>query len=287
MKSIQYETPSSHTYLNRHCPFRLGYNENMKESSYNWHTNLEIIYVTKGFGTIRCEDDYYHLREGTVFVVNPDTLHYVYSDSGISFYFILIDEQFFTDNGFTLEQYAFHPVIHDSRIEKNFIKTINAIEQLIENENEINIAKSRLETLSLLVNICSDYSLIQNTKNKEKSKGSNELIKEAIKYINLHYTEAITLEQISNFLGITKYYLVREFKKYTNQTIFSYINLLRCKKAEMLLASGKNITETAYESGFESASYFTRTYKKIRGYAPSEYKKNCKNKNFKLEICSS
>ena len=113
-KSIQYENHLNHLYLSSQCPFRLGYNENTKESSsYNWHENPEIIYVTKGTGTIQYNGTNYKLREGSVFVVNPDALHYVFSNSGISFYFIIVNKQFFQENGITPENYSFLPEIHD------------------------------------------------------------------------------------------------------------------------------------------------------------------------------
>ena len=74
---------------------------------------------------------------------------------------------------------------------------------------------------------------------------------------------------IAAMCGITKYHLAREFKRITGQTVLTYLNALRCKKAQLLLSEGKTVTEAAFESGFESLSYFSRTYKRIMGAPPS------------------
>ena len=80
----------------------------------------------------------------------------------------------------------------------------------------------------------------------------------------------LSLDTLASLCGVTKFHLMRQFKQYTGQTIFSYLNHLRCQNAELLIAEGNSITEAAYASGFESLSYFSRTYKKHMGTAPSK-----------------
>ena len=91
-------------------------------------------------------------------------------------------------------------------------------------------------------------------------------------HINENYTNPIGLEKISEIMGINKSYLSREFKKYTGQTVHTYINLVRCKKAEQCISDGMTVTEAAMECGFETLSYFSRTYKKLMNASPSEIK---------------
>ena len=97
-------------------------------------------------------------------------------------------------------------------------------------------------------------------------------IKKVLEYIAEHYTEPLTLEDVADVCGITKYHLAREFKRFTGLTVITYVNILRCKRAEVCLAEGKTVTEAAVESGFDSISYFSRTYKKLMGVTPSEKK---------------
>ena len=287
MDNIRYEDSTNIRYLSDTCPFRVGYNEDSKESQYNWHENVEAVYVTRGHGTIRCGETHYKINEGTVAIINSDTPHYISSTVGISYYFIIIDSRFFAENGIRAENYIFEPIIRDVETERLFILCINAIEKLVAGESELNNAEVRRNMLDLIIGLCRDHSTAANSENKPQKKESHDYVRAALKYIGDNYLEAVSLEEIAAGIGITKYYLVREFKKYTGQTIFSYMNKLRCRKAEMLLSKGKSITEAAYESGFESAAYFARTYKKLRGYSPSEYKKNMKNNSSRLEIFPS
>ena len=62
----------------------------------------------------------------------------------------------------------------------------------------------------------------------------------------------------------------RDFKKYTGNTVFEYINISRCKTAATLIASGMSVSAAANECGFENLSYFSRTYKKYMGKLPSD-----------------
>ena len=91
-------------------------------------------------------------------------------------------------------------------------------------------------------------------------------------YINENYTNALSLEHIAEVIGINKSYLSREFKKYAGHTVHTYINMLRCKKAEQCISEGMTVTEAAMECGFENISYFSRTYKNIMKGKASDIK---------------
>jgi len=105
------------------------------------------------------------------------------------------------------------------------------------------------------------------------SDGNNTMIAKALEYINIHYVEPITVEEISKHAGFSKYYFCRSFKKATGMTLISYINSLRCTNDKRLIHSGQhNIGESAVMSGFNNLSYFSRIYKKHIGHTPSEEK---------------
>ncbi|ELP5185316.1 helix-turn-helix transcriptional regulator, partial [Clostridium perfringens] len=71
----------------------------------------------------------------------------------------------------------------------------------------------------------------------------------------------------------SKYYTCRTFKEVTGKTILDYINHIRCINARnLILYNGYTISESAYKSGFNNLSYFSKTYKKYMGLLPSEEK---------------
>jgi AraC-like DNA-binding protein len=65
----------------------------------------------------------------------------------------------------------------------------------------------------------------------------------------------------------------RYFKKATGNTFVGFLNQYKISQAKRLLLAGKNVGETCYECGFESLSYFNRTFKKVTNENPSEFKK--------------
>lgn len=100
------------------------------------------------------------------------------------------------------------------------------------------------------------------------------LIKQAISYINMNLLDEVKLNEISIALHCHPAHLSRQFKKETNTTITSYINMERISTALFYFQSGKtNITEVAHLVGFNDSNYFCRVFKKFNGLTPSEYLK--------------
>ena len=91
-------------------------------------------------------------------------------------------------------------------------------------------------------------------------------------HIDEHYSQKIQLEEIAELVNLGKEAFCRYFKKSTGSTFTNFLNQYRITQAKRLLLSGRNIGETCFECGFESLSYFNRTFKKISGENPSAYR---------------
>lgn len=97
--------------------------------------------------------------------------------------------------------------------------------------------------------------------------------KQAIDYIHAACDKDFSLEDVASFVGISKYYLSREFHRYTGYPFVAYVNRTRCKKAQQMLADERlEIQEIAKHCGFESASYFARSFRHYIGMSPTEYR---------------
>ena len=105
---------------------------------------------------------------------------------------------------------------------------------------------------------------------KSAENGNIEILKSTIQYIKKNMKNKISVQELADNVGYSRSYFLQEFKKITGSTVTEYINLQRCKLARELIAGGVPINSAALESGFKSASYFTRTYKKQFGFSPSE-----------------
>lgn len=97
-------------------------------------------------------------------------------------------------------------------------------------------------------------------------------------YINNHCTENLTLEQVSEQAGFSKYHFARLFRDLTGTTVHNYLTNRRILYAQSLLADKSvSITEVSMRSGFNSLATFNRIFKRQVGRTPTEYRKlNCR-----------
>jgi AraC-like DNA-binding protein len=101
-----------------------------------------------------------------------------------------------------------------------------------------------------------------------------ETITMLIEWIEQNYTERITLETLSEVAKIGEKYLCRFFKEYTGNTPIDYVNRLRVERACLKMAeANRNVTEAAFESGFNDISYFSKIFKRYKGMTPREYRR--------------
>jgi AraC-like DNA-binding protein len=104
--------------------------------------------------------------------------------------------------------------------------------------------------------------------NKEQSR-----LKIVYKFIESNYQRTISIEEMAQLTHLSKSAFCRYFKKMTRLTFIEFLNQYRIEQAKRLLKEDKNVTETCYECGFDSLSYFNRIFKKVVGENPLEFKR--------------
>ena len=96
---------------------------------------------------------------------------------------------------------------------------------------------------------------------------------EVKEYLEQHYAEKITLDELSKQFFINKYYLTRVFKEQFGQSITAYLTSLRITHAKQLLRfSEKSVEEIGLECGLGQLHYFSRVFKEVEGVPPSVYR---------------
>jgi AraC family transcriptional regulator, L-rhamnose operon regulatory protein RhaS len=96
-------------------------------------------------------------------------------------------------------------------------------------------------------------------------------IQKSIRYILNNVHNPIKVEELANIAGVTPPYFGTLFKKYTGSSVKEYINKMKISNAENILLSGEfSVMEAAYKCGFEDIFYFSKLFKKIKGYPPSK-----------------
>jgi AraC-like DNA-binding protein len=92
-------------------------------------------------------------------------------------------------------------------------------------------------------------------------------------YMNTNFKENLNLDLFSRIRFVSKYHLLRLFKRYYGQTPNQYLMDKRIEKAKEFIKHGLSISDACYEVGFESLSSFSSLFKRKTGYTPRAYQK--------------
>ncbi|MCR4671289.1 MAG: AraC family transcriptional regulator [Saccharofermentans sp.] len=112
-----------------------------------------------------------------------------------------------------------------------------------------------------------------NMINTANAAQNEDVAEKAKKYIDQHYREDISLDDLSAMYGISPFYFSKVFKTQTGVTFTDYITGVRVGKARQLLeGTSKSMKEICSEVGYSDPNYFSRIFKKNTGVTPTEYK---------------
>ncbi|PEX83874.1 AraC family transcriptional regulator [Bacillus cereus] len=120
----------------------------------------------------------------------------------------------------------------------------------------------------------------------ESSQSINEYLRRIYKvqdYIESQINDSLSIEELADVAGFSKYHFHRIFKGMMNEPLSRYVNRLKLERATHLLTyrPDMTITDIAYHFGFTDSAVFSRTFKNYYGVSPSNYRnhnsKNCKD----------
>ena len=94
-----------------------------------------------------------------------------------------------------------------------------------------------------------------------------------LRYINEHFTDPLTLDDLCTEFFLSKFYLIRKFKEYTNATIYDYIISKRIGLARKLIRQGMSAAEACERCGFSDYSNFYKAFTAKTGMTPAQFKK--------------
>ncbi|CAG7599585.1 HTH-type transcriptional activator RhaR [Paenibacillus solanacearum] len=108
---------------------------------------------------------------------------------------------------------------------------------------------------------------------KHPSSDWPEPVRLANQFIERHYGEPVSLEQIANAAQLSKHYLCKTFRKFTGTTPIDYLRKLRIEEAVRLLQhTDIPISQIAMKTGFDNASYFGKVFHQLVGITPTEFR---------------
>ncbi|MGU8583062.1 AraC family transcriptional regulator [Clostridium perfringens] len=248
----------------------LGYN-------YEVLKNAVIHYVTKGYGTFKFNGKVYNLKQDDIFILLKGMqVEYVASiDDPWEYYWIGF-------SGSNANEYLNRTSITNSCVancEEN-----SKIPQIILNMCEISKTynPSRSDDILLLKELYSLlYALIEEFPKpfEYKDKELHTYIQDALNFINSNYMHSITVQEIADYVNLSRSYLYKMFIKNLGISPQRYLINLRMYKATLLLKGTKlPIGEVASSVGYSDSLLFSKTFSKHFSMSPLNYRNNQVNK---------
>lgn len=237
----------------------------------NWHENVEILYITDGAGIITSDTHHLHLCAGETAVINSNCLHtFATEEQAMTYRCLIVDRAFCQANYFDTNRIRFTMQFYAPEIG-------SLMDRLADEYADGSAAPYRTQVirayvLQIMAILCRDHTATES----DTSTDSHLLacIKQAIGFIRAQSERDLSLDDVSRFVGLSKFYFAREFRRVTGYTFVAYVNLTRCEKAKVLLAENRlSVGDVGRACGFENQSYFTRTFRAHTGVLPSEYRR--------------
>ncbi len=257
---------------------------NVENEAYpvHWHSAVEIIMPLKNHYLITVGDTDFEIQENEVLIVPPGELHSMPPVPGNRLIFQC-------DNSVLGDVTALEPVMRslntpllitpelDKELHVLAKKVMLDIHAMYGTKSELADVKIYAALIELLIAV-REFHLEKNKSFLDCDDGKldeyNEKFSVVLKYIDANYMYDITLDQLADVAGYSKYHFSRIFKQYNSMSYLQYINARRTRAAESLLLDPDiPITEVAMRSGFKSLTTFNRIFKEIKHCTPTDFKK--------------
>lgn len=247
----------------------------------HWHAALEIVMPLEGIYEIECGGQSFVLKERDVMIIPPGSLHSMHADRGRRIIFqtdiSLINMFRELESFFSFVQPALHITGEEFMgVHEDSAKHMEHIFKEYFANAPMKETAICAECVTMLTGIARTYApplerLSDTTQNKQR-----EYVEKFISicdYISAHCTEDLTLEQMAEQAGFSKYHFSRLFKEYANTTFYKYLNMRRIACAQKLLLDPEvSVMDAAVRSGFNSLSAFIRMFRIIKGCTPTEFR---------------
>ncbi|TXG34679.1 AraC family transcriptional regulator [Seonamhaeicola maritimus] len=255
------------------------------ESSWHYHAQCELIYITKSTGIRFVGDSVSHFSPGDLVLVGPYLPHLWRNDA--SYYeekqknnvltlVIKFNQNFLGEETFKIPVFQdIKRLLSDSRYGVSFGKeTSSSLHDDLMNLEYVSPIEQRINFLNILyrLSLAKDQTLLSSSDMRQLKTENEQKIDVVLKFISDNYTNYITLEDVAQVATMTTNSFCRFFKRMTNKSFTEFLNEVRIRHASRLLVQNNlSIAEVGYTVGFNTPTNFNKRFKQIMGCTPSRF----------------
>lgn len=250
------------------------------EMPYHWHRQIEIIRVLHGVFHLIVNGEAHDLHEGEIIYIQDGVSHGGTPEDCV-YECVVFDLKLIQKSEFRLGDFLHRLARHKIFIPADALNYSPYTDILFDSLRR-RYAGYEMETIGVLLLIHADiyrrmaYDFATDDVNASYAH-SAKFIK-ILDYIEEHYKEQITLEDMGRISELTPHYLCRYFKEMSGMTPNKYLNYYRVERAcEQLATQSISVTDAALENGFNDISYFIKSFHKQKGVTPRQYKNARRN----------
>lgn len=253
----------------------------------HWHDEMELVVIKKGQGYVSVDFDKHLVHSGDIIMICPGCLHAIEQDASYKMEYenIIFKPELLSSgaNDLCMLQYM-KPLLDGILPVEHFLTPAHEVFESLSNcIRQIDLVCADQTTgWQLAVKSALFYFfflLISERQKKTVSISHNpkslEKMKTVLKYIEEHYTEKLTIDDMAKLTFYSKSHFMKFFKVHMGTGFTEYLNDYRLTMAARLLkSSDESILMIAEESGFDNLSYFNRIFKRKYGVSPGSYRKS-------------
>lgn len=250
------------------------------------HDSYEVYYLLSGERYYYIDSRLYALQAGDLIFIHKHGLHRTTNKGDASHERILInfDEAFISP---TLDMQETKELLVQQHFllrpgERERAVIVGMLEALL-GEMDRNDPFRKIYQRSLLVQLLVYIRRLHNVQYMPivpEGSGKQQRVYAIIEYIEAHYAENLTLDQLSSAFYISSTYLCKIFKQTTGFTVVEYIRYVRIRQAQQYLRETRwPVTRIAEQTGFDSIAHFGRVFRQLTGRSPLQYRKQFLREN--------
>ena len=236
------------------------------------HNCSELFYVIDGQGQFLIEDQTYPVSASDLVIVNPNVAHTEVSLNASPLKYIVLGVEGLELTATNNDDNTNFCIINFKTHKDNILLCLQNMLTEIETKHpgyEI-VCQDLMEILIVLLGRQTNFATILTPVNKKASRlcGSTK------RYIDAHYQENITLDQLADVCHVSKYHLAHAFTEEYGISPINYLISRRISEAEHLLkTTDLSLSLISSTTGFSSSSYFAQIFRKQKGMSPTEFRK--------------